>query len=400
VRATNAWGTAAATSRATRAIVGTMPGSVPAAGDPSGGPPSTPTPPNPAAPIPPALSVGLHVSGDELVNDAGDVIHLRGVNQAGPAIECMNNEGIFDGGGDAASVAAMASWDVNIVRIALNEDCWLGINDSGINPAYVGQNYINAIVNYVNLLHQYNIYAELSLIFAAPGSEQATSQPGAPDEDHAPAMWSSLASAFRNDPNVILSPWGETTVGWSCFLNGCGNQATTTQGPQDGDGTCGSNCYYYTAAGTQQAVNVMRDAGFHGPIAISCIHYANDCADDDGSWLQYMPSDPDNQLIAEAHVYGQNPCETTACFDSTMEPILQAGHPLFWAETGESVSTSDCADTNIQTFMDWADANSVGYAAWTWGTWAECQALISNYDGTPANDAYATWVYDHYTGSG
>jgi endoglucanase len=125
---------------------------------------------------------------------------------------------------NAASVKAVTSWHVNVVRIPLNEDCWLGIN--GIKPAYSGVKYRDAVISYVQLLHRYGIYAELSLIWGAPGSDEATYQPNAPDESHAPAMWASMATTFRHDPDVILSPWGETTLGWSCFMRtGCNDQA-------------------------------------------------------------------------------------------------------------------------------------------------------------------------------
>jgi hypothetical protein len=36
---------------------------------------------------------------------------------------------------------------MNVVRIPLNEDCWLGIN--GVNPAYGGYNYQKAIGDFV-----------------------------------------------------------------------------------------------------------------------------------------------------------------------------------------------------------------------------------------------------------
>jgi hypothetical protein len=87
-------------------------------------------------------------------------------------------------------------------------------------------NYINAIVGFVNLLHSYGLYAELSLIWAAPGTNLATNQSGAPDEDHSPAMWASMASTFKGDPAVILAPWGETIIDWSCFLKGGTCEAT------------------------------------------------------------------------------------------------------------------------------------------------------------------------------
>ncbi|HXO17867.1 MAG TPA: cellulase family glycosylhydrolase, partial [Candidatus Dormibacteraeota bacterium] len=214
---------------------------------------------------------GIRVSGNHLVDGSGNVVHLHGVNRSGTEYACVQGWGIFDGPSDDASVQAIASWNVNVVRVLLNEDCWLNIN--GIDQSYAGSNYINAILNYVSLLHRHGMYAEISLIWGAPGSYQATYQPAAPDEDHSPAMWSSMAATFKNDPDVILAPWGETTVGWKCFMRkGCDNQAT--YGP--------SNAFYQTAA-MQQAVDRMRKAGYQGVISIPCIDYANACGKIGGS---------------------------------------------------------------------------------------------------------------------
>jgi endoglucanase len=127
---------------------------------------------------------------------------------------------MFDGPHDAASVRAMASWHV-IVRVPINEDCRLGIN--GINPRYAGAKWRQAIANYVQLLHRYGMYAEVSLIWAAPGAHRATYQAGSPD---APAVWASMAATFKNDPDVVLAPWGETIVDANCFLRGGTCEAT------------------------------------------------------------------------------------------------------------------------------------------------------------------------------
>ncbi len=163
-----------------------------------------------AAPAPPPAATGLHVSGNQLL-DARRKRRASARGQLlGPGVRVHSGLGDLRRPSDAASVQALASWKVNIVRLPLNEDCWLGIN--GVPSAYAGANYRNAIVSYVILMHQYGIYAELSLIWGAPGTYQATSQPGSPDEDHSPAFWSSLASTFKNDPKVILAPWGETIV--------------------------------------------------------------------------------------------------------------------------------------------------------------------------------------------
>jgi endoglucanase len=329
---------------------------------------------------------GIRVSGNQLVDGNGKTIHLHGINRSGTEYACVQGWGIFDGPNDAASVKAMTTWNVNVVRVLLNEDCWLNIN--GMNQQYAGKNYINAIVKYVNLLHRYGMYAEISLIWGAPGTNKATYQPAAPDEDHSPAMWSSMASTFKSDPNVILAPWGETTVDWKCFmLTGCDDEAK--YGSQ-----------YYLTAAMQQAVNLMRDAGYNGVISIPCIDYANACGkingdDYDGStWLKSRPKDSENQTIAEAHVYGKNLCDTAACFDSSMAPITKVV-PMIFGETGETYDASECKPHYIPTFMDWADAHGVGYEAWTWDTWGGCGVLISNYNGTPG-PPWASWVKHHY----
>jgi hypothetical protein len=317
-----------------------------------------------------------------LLDGSNNVVRFIGVNRSGTEYACIQGWGIFDGPSDLASVQAIANWHVNAVRVPLNEDCWLGVNISGINSAYVGANYRSAIVNYVNLLNQNGLYVELSLIWGAPGTYQSTNQPAAPDKDHSPAFWTSVATTFKSNPNVIFGPWGETTVSWSCFLNGCSNEAT--YGPLNA---------FYTTAGTQELVNNIRTAGATQPIAVSCISYANNCADTNGSWLTNKPIDSLNSLVAEAHVYGKNGCDTVTCFNNTLAPVV-AQVPMIFGETGETYDASDCGSSFIQIFMNWADSHGVGYLAWTWDTWGGCGVLISDYAGTPAN--WGAWVQAHY----
>jgi endoglucanase len=320
---------------------------------------------------------GLHVVRAHLRDSRGRTVILRGVDRSGTEYACVQGWGIFDGPSNPASVQAIASWQVNFVRVPLNEDCWLGIN--GVKRAYGGAAYRKAIVGYVNLLNRHGMYVELSLIWAAPGKHKATYQPGAPDEDHAPKVWTSLARTFRHDPNVILAPWGETIVDARCFLHGGVCEATY-----------GKANVPYRTAGMQQAVSLMRRAGYRGPIAIPGLDYANDLS----KWLSHEPHDPVHQLVAEAHVYGNNTCASLACLGRTMAPVANRV-PLVLAETGETYDDSSCGSTNISRVMGWADAHGAGYAAWTWDTWGTCGSIVSNYDGTPAND-YARWVHDFY----
>jgi Cellulase (glycosyl hydrolase family 5) len=325
----------------------------------------------------PSIAKGLHVSGNRLLDGQGRPVEFQGVDRSGTEYACIQGWGIFDGPSDPRSVHAIASWRVNLVRIPLNEDCWLGIN--GAKRKYSGARYRTAIVNYVRLLHRYGIYAELSLIWAAPGAYPATYQSGGPDADHSLTVWSELARTFMHDPNVILAPWGETVVDAKCFLRGGVCEATF--GPQN---------IPYRVAGMQQAVNVMRAAGYEGVISIPGIDYANDLS----QWLTHEPRDPRRQLIAEAHVYGKNVCGTVQCFQTTLRPVAQRV-PLLLAEVGESYDGSDCGTSHISTIVNWADSHHVSYAAWTWDTWGNCGALINDYAGSPRGP-YGAWIKAHY----
>src|SRR5690242_4184621 len=71
---------------------------------------------------------GLHVSGNKLLNDSNQTVRLLGVNRSGMEYACIQGWGFSDGPNDTASVAAIAAWGVNTVRVPVNEDCWLGIN--------------------------------------------------------------------------------------------------------------------------------------------------------------------------------------------------------------------------------------------------------------------------------
>src|SRR6516162_5892303 len=72
--------------------------------------------------------LAVKVAGNRLVDSQGQPIRLLGVDFSGAEYACIEDLGIFAGPTDKHAVAAMASWDINVVRLPLNEDCWLGIN--------------------------------------------------------------------------------------------------------------------------------------------------------------------------------------------------------------------------------------------------------------------------------
>lgn len=48
---------------------------------------------------------------------------------------------------DNAEASGIASWNMNAVRIPLNEDCWLGVNESSVSK----ETYQSAIENWVSV---------------------------------------------------------------------------------------------------------------------------------------------------------------------------------------------------------------------------------------------------------
>src|SRR4051794_6364775 len=153
---------------------------------------------------PGVLAVG--VAGNQLVGASGAPIQLVGVNRSGTEYACAQGWGIFDGPSDPASVAAIAKWHPNAVRIPLNEACWLTLKGqlTPYKAAYTGMNYRRAIVRYVRLLHAHGMYAVLELHWNGTRNTFANWSHPMPDAADSPKFWTSVAETFRNDRAVIF----------------------------------------------------------------------------------------------------------------------------------------------------------------------------------------------------
>lgn len=317
---------------------------------------------------------GLHVVGNQIRNAAGQEVRIHGVNRAGTEYACIQGWGFFDGPSDAASLQAIRSWKANAVRIPLNEDCWLGIN--GVAPAYGGQNYQRAIADYVALVTQQGLVAILDLHWSAPGTTRADAQRPMPDRDHSPTFWSQVANAFKGNSSVIFELFNEpypdsnqdTTAAWTCWRDG---------GACPGVG--------FTAAGMQELVYAVRDAGATNVILLSGVQYSNTLT----RWMEFKPHDPLNNMGAVWHVYNFNICASVSCYDRNTGPVL-ASYPVVATEIGQD----NCGGDFIAPLMGWLDSHGGGYVAWVWNTWGSCLALISDYQGT-ARGTYGQTYRDH-----
>jgi endoglucanase len=352
----------------------------------SGSATSAPTQPVTAATTPPPPSAGLHVSGTQLLDGNGNVVHLHGVDRAGSEYACIQGWGIFDGPNgtnDDSQAPLMKNWKANSAFIGLNEDCWLGIN--GAASADAGANYINAIVHETKTLESYGIYPVIGLFWSAPGSSQATGQAAMPDNDHSPAFWQSVANAFKNDPNVIFrlkeEPYpggnGDSVSAWQCWSAGdvqYGASGSMTPGSQV------SHCSEgYKTVGMQSLINIIRGTGAANVIQVPGVQYANSMTHFLDAGIRVSDTLPTPQLMGDVDVYPNgNSCGSVSCYDSEYAPVA-AVMPFEAGEFGESVSGNDCTTTAVDSLMSWFDQHNAGYYAWDWNTWGGCLQLITDY---------------------
>lgn len=331
---------------------------------------------------------GLHVSGNKILNGSGQVVSLRGVDKDGAEYMCLGSgsTAVFDGPSDSTDVTNLGSWAIDVVRIPVNEQCWLGINGLPI-ANYTASAYQTAIVNYVNLLTAANIATIIDLQWAAPGTHQSYPSPQAlipmPDADHAPAFWASVANTFKGNTSVIFDLFNEpfpdnnqdTTAAWTCLRDGC-----TSVYPNDS-----SN---YTSVGMQSLVNTIRATGSTNVIMSPCVEFANVCT----QWLTYKPVDSAGNLATASHSYQGQACSTQICWDSSLAPIM-AVNPLILGEFGEN----DCQDIYVNPLMTYMDAKGGNYLAWAWNTYdcASFPALLSDYP-TATPTSFGVGIRNHY----
>jgi hypothetical protein len=339
----------------------------------------TPTPPT--SPTPETTGLSVHVSGNHLVNQNGQTIHLIGFGHQGSEYTCLTSNQTFDDPNSLTTTPQnMKAWGagVNIARIPLNEDCWLGIN--GVVQG--GAAYQNDIVSFVNNLHKSGMYAELELHWNAPGSSQATDQQVMADFDHSIAFWQSVANTFKNDAAVTFNLYNEPhDVSWQCWHSG------------------GASCVFgFRIAGMEemiQAIRAVEGSGWHHPIVVAGLGFSNDLT----GWLSNRPADSANQIIAGIHTYddgagGSGGCPADAggpfnennCATNIFGGIKAAGFPIMVTEMGDLAAGGCTYSPYLDSVYKWMDANGDGYEPWTWGPFG-CSnpSLLSDWNGTPVS---------------
>ena len=388
---------------------------------------------------PDALSIS--VLGNHFIDQNGTAVVLRGANTEGTMEDCAQPGAGFyaDPTVRAANfpasttdatteIAAMKAWGINLVRVNLNEQCWLGINgvpsttsqtshDGTPYPVPAGDRYdrsVNAYMyemgSYVHALNAAGIYAEVVLMLNAPGSELITGNPVTENplpDSNSDRFWKSVASYFDLDGGVLFGVFNEpyppngevnydNATGWGCTLNGCTVPDYSRENARQYKSSAPSTSY--AGEGMLQMIKDIREYDTSTPLVVAGPDFAGDM----DQWLAYyFPNgtsiDPDNELAASVHIYfpvGSTACAastdvTTACAGTDPGAVMQVAAlaPVVADEVGDI----DCGNKSLFPFLqsiDREDASGsvdIGYAGWSWTTYSCDPNLITNFtSGAPS----------------
>ena len=334
-----------------------------------------------------AAAFGIAVASNKFVSTlTGSVIQLLGVSVSGLEQGSSSFANGVENYGNAADAgfAAMASWNINVVRIPLNEDSWLGVNNcvsDGGTSAKLQSNLKQAVAN----ANAAGLYVILDLHWTAPNSFGCPQgQGGMADADNSVAFWTSIANTFKGNPAVMFelfnepfgtnvyanwvaginssAPSGQSASDLSILRNGgtydngywyqCNNGCNLTGGTE----YLAANTGPFQVAGMQAMVNAIRATGATNVILSNPIGWAGQIQ----TWLSAMPTDPAGQLAAGWHEDGTGTSDAQA--------VLAAGFPIVITE---AYSIGDATFT-------WAMANHVGFSYWAWVDWGSPNSVLMN----------------------
>lgn len=263
----------------------------------------------------PQTGLAISVRGNRLVDGAGNVVQLRGVNFSGFEFVAVGGQSPTDpSGGNAGQPngpkwSAIKAWHANTVSFALNEASWLGSTctdtDNDTRSADPGHNYQTAIKEQVQQANAAGLYVILELHWAAPGTACPQVQTQMANMDHSIDFWDSVAATFKGNQAVIFSLYNEP------FFYGL----DAAQDPWVVMMKTGGTLPYYPAssktynykeisvpwrtASMQAMLDAVRATGSTSVVLIGGVEHGNNMS----KWLANVPSDPLNQLAAAWHPY-------------------------------------------------------------------------------------------------
>ena len=364
--------------------------------------------------------MSISISGNRFIDSNGNILHLQGVNLSGMEFTAIQGYSPSDPTGgnfgqpNNPNWSAISSWKANIVRIPLNEDSWLGLTCTDIDgftrQGDPGNNYKTFLANMVNQANAAGMYVILDLHWAAPGNTCPMGQAQMADADHSLDFWTSVATAYKDNPAVLFDLFNEPFITnftgdpWSYIMYG-------TKGSFSGypaynrTGTQKTINNAWTVASYQDMINAVRATGATNVILVGSLSYTADLS----GWLAHAPADPLGQIAATWHPYPtygaafgtqaySQPGFAPQVF-TYVQQIMAAGIPVFATETGDQNSAGTVGAPLVATITQFVDQNGIGLMGWTWDVWTGANdILIKDAKGTPTDGFgvfFKDWMVNH-----
>jgi hypothetical protein len=293
-----------------------------------------------------ASSPGGYTVEGATIYDAAHNAHLfRGVDR--PSLE-WDSAGIMLAQSD---YMLMASWNANVVRIALDQDFWLS-DSPGYNAGYAA-----LVDTQLQWAEAAKLDVILDLHWSDKGDYTVTPAQQRMADAHSKTFWSQVAARYQGDGHVLFELYNEPhDVSWDVWLNGGAS----------GDG--------FTVVGMQELYDTVRGTGAENLVLIGGLQFAYD--------LSGVPSYrvKGQNIVWATHPYnqtGKQPNNWPSGFG-----FLAATDPVMATEFGDSMS---CGADYDQAFVTYASQHHLSWSAWAWFV-SGCSfpSIITDWMGTPS----------------
>jgi endoglucanase len=374
-----------------------------------------------------ATPLSIRVVGNHLADGDGHVVQLHGADASGLEFVAIQGWSAADPwGGQRPDLQAMKSWNLNAVRLPLNEASWLGLTTydwpaagkaAASRKADPGGNYRQTVIDSVNAAVAAGMYVILDLHLNSPDAvvpgvsgkvpTSPTVQNVMADADHSAAFWSSVASTFKSNPAVIFDLFNEPHMDKFAGLmtyTAAGKWAALRDGGEATEFATGGATVQqrFRTAGMQSLLDAVRATGARNVVMVAGISWAQDTSE----WVAYAPVDPLRQLAASWHAYPKGKSGPEASIPGLgtdnytwAQAILAAGYPIIIGETGDHSSAGTVGAPFMANLLPWIDHYHVSVLAWTWNVWGKPDDdLIKTNAGEPSDGfgvAYRRWTLSH-----
>lgn len=189
---------------------------------------------------------GLRVSGNKILNGSGQPVFIHGANRFDTTL-CQQGYGHTSPiNSDYTRTKPYHEklrddWNINGVRVMINEYCWRKSNE-GVAPGVIGGvRYVDAMKQLVQNITDSNMVAVVTLgIVSHDGSPPSlfyqNPRNAMPNVDYSIPVWREMAALWKNNSRVIFDLYNEPTPylradgdfrydelrAWTCLRDGRG----------------------------------------------------------------------------------------------------------------------------------------------------------------------------------